>query len=69
MDKESKCPVTGKTLGDATGKGTTNQLNLRILHLNSPLIDPMDEGFVSIRYPYGSPISGNCHSIYFWRTA
>ncbi|MCW5201462.1 catalase/peroxidase HPI [Desulfobulbus sp. US4] len=51
MDKESKCPVTGKTSEDAAGKGTSNQdwwpnqLNLKILHQNSSLIDPMDEGF------------------------
>ncbi|MCI5126095.1 MAG: catalase-peroxidase, partial [Candidatus Electrothrix sp. AR5] len=51
MDKESKCPVTGKTPEDAAGKGTSNQdwwpnqLNLKILHQNSSLADPMDEGF------------------------
>ncbi|MCI5146334.1 MAG: hypothetical protein D3923_12600, partial [Candidatus Electrothrix sp. AR3] len=51
MDKESKCPVTGKTLKDTVARGTTNQhwwpnqLNLKILHQNSSLIDPMDKGF------------------------
>lgn len=51
MDNESKCPVTGKTQEDAPTKGTSNQdwwpnqLNLKILHQNSPLIDPMDKGF------------------------
>ncbi len=45
----SKCPVMG---GTHTAVGTTanqhwwpNQLNLRILHQNSPLSDPMDESF------------------------
>ena len=51
MDKESKCPVTGKALSDAPGKGRSSQdwwpdqLNLKILHQNSSLINPMDEGF------------------------
>ncbi|HML38935.1 MAG TPA: catalase/peroxidase HPI [Bacillota bacterium] len=48
---EMKCPVTGRTAKDFTGKGTSNrdwwpnQLNLRILHQNSSLCDPMDPGF------------------------
>ncbi len=51
MDKESKCPVTGATGKPIAGSGTSNrdwwpnQLNLKILHQNSPMIDPMGEGF------------------------
>ncbi|XCN74702.1 MAG: catalase/peroxidase HPI [Candidatus Electrothrix aestuarii] len=51
MDNESKCPVTGKTLEDAAGKGTTNQdwwpnqLNLSILHQHSCKSNPMDKDF------------------------
>ncbi len=51
MSEETKCPVTGKT-GDATfSRGTSNrdwwpnQLNLKILHQNPPLGNPMGEGF------------------------
>jgi len=46
-DNDSKCPVTG----GRNKRATTNrdwwpdQLNLKILHQNSPLCDPMDEGF------------------------
>ncbi len=49
MDKESKCPITG---GSNTKFGSVsnqtwwpNQLNLRILHQNSSLSDPMDKDF------------------------
>ncbi len=51
MDKESKCPVTGATGKPIADSGTSNrdwwpnQLNLKILHQNSPMIDPMGEGF------------------------
>ena len=51
MSNESKCPVTGGTSHQVTGKGTSNQdwwpnqLNLRILHQNSNLSDPMGEVF------------------------
>ncbi len=51
MDKESKCPVTGRTHRSAPGSGTTNrdwwpnQLNLRILHQHSSKSDPMGPGF------------------------
>ena len=51
MSEDTKCPVTGKT-GDATfSRGTSNrdwwpnQLNLKILHQNPPLGNPMGEGF------------------------
>ena len=46
-----KCPVTGKTLMPAAGKGTSNQdwwpnqLNLDILHQNSSLCNPMGKAF------------------------
>lgn len=46
-----KCPVTGKTRKAISGGGTSNkdwwpnQLNLKILHQNSSLSDPMDPGF------------------------
>jgi catalase-peroxidase len=46
MDGDSKCPVTG-----GSGRGTTNrdwwpnQVNLKILHQNSPLSNPMGETF------------------------
>ena len=48
MSNESKCPVTGKA---SAGGGTTNrdwwpnQLNLKILHQNYKMTNPMDEGF------------------------
>ncbi|MDA1093563.1 MAG: catalase/peroxidase HPI [Acidobacteria bacterium] len=49
MTTESKCPVMG---GAHTHTGTTanlrwwpNQLNLKVLHQNSPMSNPMDEGF------------------------
>jgi catalase-peroxidase len=47
---ESKCPVTGKT-GKSVMGGTSNrdwwpnQLNLKILHQNSDMINPMDKEF------------------------
>ena len=49
--EEMKCPVTGKTRKAISGGGTSNkdwwpnQLNLKILHQNSSLSDPMDPGF------------------------
>jgi catalase-peroxidase len=49
-DDTSKCPVTGKSHGPAS-KGTTNvdwwpnQLNLKVLHQNSPLSNPMGDSF------------------------
>ena len=49
MSEDSKCPVTGHK--PMTGRGTSNQdwwpnqLNLKILDQNSPLSDPMGEGF------------------------
>ena len=47
MSEESKCPVTGRT----SGKGTTNQdwwpnqLNLKILHQNTSLSNPLGQDF------------------------
>ena len=51
MSKESKCPVTGKPTtptalgGPSVGDWWPNQLNLKILHQNSDLINPMDKDF------------------------
>lgn len=48
---EMKCPVTGKTSKAISGRGTSNkdwwpnQLNLKILHQNSSLGNPMDIDF------------------------
>ncbi len=49
--EELKCPVTGKTRNVISGGGTTNrewwpnQLNLKILHQNASLSNPMDAEF------------------------
>ncbi len=51
MSPASNCPVTGSTNPRAAGRGTTNrdwwpnQLNLKILHQNSSLGDPLGDGF------------------------
>ena len=51
MNENSKCPVTGGTNKPTVASGTSNrdwwpnQLNLRILHQNSSLSDPMGEAF------------------------
>jgi catalase-peroxidase len=52
MSEDSKCPVTGTTHKPVTARqGTSNrdwwpnQLNLKILHQNSPLSNPMGEAF------------------------
>lgn len=51
MDEQSKCPVTGMSHHKPAGGGTTNrdwwpnQLNLKILHQNSEMRNPMDEDF------------------------
>ena len=51
MSHESKCPVTGRTDKPTASRGTSNrdwwpnQLNLKMLHQNSPLINPMGEEF------------------------
>ncbi len=51
MSEEMKCPVTGKTRKAISGGGTSNrdwwpnQLNLKILHQNSKLSDPMGDEF------------------------
>jgi len=48
---DSKCPVTGGKSRPAAGSGTSNrdwwpnQLNLRILHQNSTMSNPMDTNF------------------------
>ncbi|MCF8067333.1 MAG: catalase/peroxidase HPI [Desulfobacterales bacterium] len=50
-NKESKCPVTGTSKKPITGHGTSNrdwwpnQLNLKILHQNSSLSNPMGKEF------------------------
>ncbi len=51
MPEEMKCPVTGHTKRVIAGGGTANkdwwpnQLNLKILHQNSELCDPMGKAF------------------------
>jgi catalase-peroxidase len=51
MDDNSKCPVTGKGLEHAPRKRTSNrdwwpnQMDLKVLHQNSPLSNPMGESF------------------------
>jgi catalase-peroxidase len=51
MNEESKCPVTGKTHKSVAGRGMSNrdwwpnQVNLKILHQNSNLSNPMGEAF------------------------
>ena len=51
MNEESKCPVTGRAHKHTAGRGTSNrdwwpnQLNLKILHQNSSLSNPMGEAF------------------------
>ncbi len=46
MSTETKCPVTGGARHAATNADWwPNQLNLKILHLHSPLSNPMDEDF------------------------
>ena len=51
MSKESRCPVTGAVAKTTASSGTSNQhwwpnqLNLKMLHQNSPLINPMGEEF------------------------
>ncbi|MGE4549663.1 MAG: catalase/peroxidase HPI [Intestinibacillus sp.] len=51
MHEESKCPVTGRTKSAVSGGGTSNRdwwpnrLNLRILHQNSTLGNPMSPAF------------------------
>ena len=51
MNEDSKCPVTGRTSKPIAGGGTSNQdwwpnqLNLKILHQNSPMINPMSKEF------------------------
>ncbi len=51
MNKESKCPVTGKSARPTAGSGTSNrdwwpnQLNLKVLHQQSSMSNPMGEEF------------------------
>ncbi|MHB8138076.1 MAG: catalase/peroxidase HPI [Smithellaceae bacterium] len=51
MDKDSKCPVTGRSGKPTAGRGTSNrdwwpnQLNLKILHQNTSMSNPMGEEF------------------------
>src|SRR6185369_14978000 len=51
MNKDSKCPVTGGVDKPTASSGPSNQhwwpnqLNLKILHQNSPMINPMGEEF------------------------
>jgi len=50
MDGDSKCPMSGGSHLHTAGVMSNrdwwpNQLNLRVLHQNSSLSDPMDEGF------------------------
>ena len=51
MSNEAKCPFSHGAVQQTTGGGTTNatwwpeQLNLKILHQNSPLSSPMGESF------------------------
>jgi catalase-peroxidase len=51
MNEDHKCPVTGGAHIHTFGRGKSNrdwwpnQLNLKVLHQNSPLSDPMGEGF------------------------
>jgi catalase-peroxidase len=51
MDKDSKCPVTGRSATPSAGRGTSNQdwwpnqLNLRILHQHSTKSNPMGDEF------------------------
>ncbi len=51
MDGDSKCPVMSGLLKVPAGRGTSNKdwwpnkLNLRILHQNSPLSNPMGKAF------------------------
>lgn len=51
MEKENRCPVTGKAAQAVRGEGTTNrdwwpdQVNLKILHQHSNLSNPMGDDF------------------------
>jgi len=51
MSEDSKCPVTGRASRSSGSGGTSNQdwwpnqLNLKILHQNSPVTNPMSEEF------------------------
>ncbi len=51
MTDNSKCPVTGMTTKQATGRGISNrdwwpnQVNLKVLHQHSPLSNPMGGEF------------------------
>ncbi|HWQ66151.1 MAG TPA: catalase/peroxidase HPI [Methanospirillum sp.] len=55
VTENSKCPVTGRTSKQITGQGRYNrdwwptQLNLKLLHQNSSLSNPMGENFTYAR--------------------
>ena len=50
-NENSKCPVTGQTGNPTARSGTSNrdwwpnQLNLKILHQKSPMVNPMGQAF------------------------
>ena len=50
-NEDAKCPVTGRTANPTAGSGTSNrdwwpnQINLKVLHQNSPMSNPMGAGF------------------------
>ena len=52
MTDDSKCPVTGGISNQVAGGGTSNrdwwpnQLNLKVLHQNCPLSNPMGRDFI-----------------------
>jgi catalase-peroxidase len=45
MSNENKCPVTGGSRGRSNRDWWPNQLNLRVLHQNPSVADPMGEDF------------------------
>ena len=51
MNEDSKCPVTGGANKPTAGRGTSNrdwwpnQLNLKVLHQNCPMSNPLGEEF------------------------
>ena len=45
MSSEAKCPVTGGSPGRSNRDWWPNQLNLRVLHQNPAVADPMDDDF------------------------
>jgi catalase-peroxidase len=45
MDDKTKCPVTGGTRAHSNRDWWPNQLNIQVLHQQSPLSDPMGKDF------------------------